>query len=76
MSKIGKTAVCLSNCEDQVRYSIMEYKQGLSKYQLTMLVLKTTDNCDGSQILTRFKIGVMNTVLFIFTDFKFKIWEK
>ena len=42
-----------------------------------MLVLrKRTDNCDGSQILTRFKIGVMNTFLFIFTDFNFEIYEK
>lgn len=42
-----------------------------------MLVLrKRTDNCDGSQILTRFKIGVMNTVLFIFTDFNLKYMRK
>lgn len=42
-----------------------------------MLVLrKRTGNCDGSKILTRFKIGVMNTFLFIFTNFNFEIYEK
>lgn len=76
MSKVGKLQYMPLQLwrSGEMLYGIW---QGLNKYQLTMLVLrKTTDNCDGSQILTRFKIGVMNTVLFIFTDFNLKYMRK